>query len=166
MHNMIDCTTIYSHMHQVCGFNAHCYIVPGLQFPTEDCIRCWDCDVQHSFVHTANSVLCHQEGNNCCKWSTKLYYCLNVCICSSVTGPPWGGANRGYFPAAPKLLRGPCGFYFYDFYFYGLDLHAVSLSFALHCLDSMSERLGRIISNGFMVSIDKHFDVRRTPLFY
>ena len=77
-----------------------------------------------------------------------------------------GGANRGYFPAAPKLLRGPCGFYFYDFYFYGLDLHAVSLSFALHCLDSMSERLGRIISNGFTVSIDKHFDVRRTPLFY
>ena len=80
--------------------------------------------------------------------------------------PTAGGANRGYFPAAPKLLRGPCGFYFCDFYFYGLDLHAVSLSFALHCLDSMSERLGRIISNGFMVSIDKHFDMRRTPLFY
>ena len=33
-----------------------------------------------------------------------------------------------------------------------------------HCLDSMSERLGRIISNAFMVSVDKHFDVRQTPL--
>ena len=103
MHNMIDCTTIYSHMHQVCGFNAHRYIVPGLQFPTEDCIRCWDCDVQHSFVHTANSVLCHQEGNNCCKWSTKLYYCLNVCICSSVTGPPWGGRTGDTSPRPPNF---------------------------------------------------------------
>ena len=30
--------------------------------------------------------------------------------------------------------------------------------FPLHCLDSMSERLGRIISNTFMVSVDKYFD--------
>ena len=32
------------------------------------------------------------------------------------------------------------------------------LSLSRHCLDSMSEHLGRIISNSFMVSIDKIFD--------
>ena len=36
--------------------------------------------------------------------------------------------------------------------------------FPLHCLDSMSECLGRIISNAFTVSVEKHFDLRQTPL--
>ena len=80
-----------------------------------------------------------------------------------------GGEEGGYFPGAPKLLRGPKTFkgpheaYFYDFY------HCFSyLSLSQHCLDSMSERLGRIIGNAFMVSVDKLFDtckyVEPTPL--
>ena len=52
---------------------------------------------------------------------------------------------------------------------YGLHLHAVSyLSLSQHCLDSMSECLGRIISNVFTVSEDKDFDACKhdepTPL--
>jgi len=31
-------------------------------------------------------------------------------------------------------------------------------SLSRHCLDSMSKRLGKIISNAFTVRVDKHFD--------
>ena len=30
---------------QVCDHDAHSSIVPGIQFPAEDCRRCWDCNV-------------------------------------------------------------------------------------------------------------------------
>ena len=40
---------------------------------------------------------------------------------------------------------------------------ALNVRFPLHCLDSMSERLGRIISNAFMVSIDKTLRTNGTP---
>ena len=50
--------------------------------------------------------------------------------------PFWAAASRCFF--------------FFRFFFF---------RFPLHCLDSMSERLGRIISNAFMVSVDKYFDV-------
>ena len=52
------------------------------------------------------------------------------------------GGNRGYFPGAPKLLR---------------DKNHENKA-------SMSECLGRIISNGFTVSVVKHFDVRQILL--
>ena len=77
------------------------------------------------------------------------------------------GGNKGYFPWAPKLLRGPMRLLFSWFYLYGLHFH-VYLSLSRHCLDSMSERLGRIISNAFTVSVDKLFDACKhlepTPL--
>ena len=54
-----------------------------------------------------------------------------------------------------------------------LEFTIMGCSFTLflylsHCLDSMSERLGRIISNDFTVSVDKLFDACKrvipTPL--
>ena len=54
-------------------------------------------------------------------------------------------------------------------YLSGLHLHAVSFilffCFPLHCLDSMSERLGRLISNDFTVSVDKHCRASNTVNF-
>ena len=77
-------------------------------------------------------------------------------ICYHIkSGPPRGwGRNRGYFPGAPKLLRSPIRLL--DFYLYGLHIHGVYLLLFHHCLDSMSERLGRIISNAFTFRVDKH----------
>ena len=52
-----------------------------------------------------------------------------------------GGESRGYFPGAPKLLSrngAPRGFFIF------LGCYFV---FFLHYLDSVSERLGRIIGN-------------------
>ena len=81
-----------------------------------------------------------------------------------VGGGGGGGESRGYFPGPPNFLRGPMRLLFS---LSELHLHAVFffLRFPLHCLDSMSKRLGRLISNAFTVSVDKHFDVLQTPLF-
>ena len=65
------------------------------------------------------------------------------------------GRNRDTSPGPPNffLERGPTRlltFLCYIFLFF--------FRFLLHCLDSMSERLGGIINNTFTVSIDKYFD--------
>ena len=69
-----------------------------------------------------------------------------------------GGGGRRYFLGPPKLLRGPMTLLFH---LYGLHLHTVFLYLLLsrHCLNSVSECLGRIISNAFIISVDKLFDV-------
>ena len=78
-----------------------------------------------------------------------------------------GREEQGILPQGPKLLRGPMRLLFSWFYLYGLHFH-VYLSLSRHCLDSMSEHLGRIISNAFTVSVDKLFDACKhlepTPL--
>ena len=61
-----------------------------------------------------------------------------------------GGGAGGTSPGPPNVLGPPCDFYFIFtflscFFFF---------CFPLHCLDSMSERLGRIISNAFTVSVE------------
>ena len=71
---------LHTRTHQVCGYDGNSWIVPGLQLRTEDSVRCWDCNVQHSLIHPANSVLCHQEGINCCKCSTRLSLVLRLLV--------------------------------------------------------------------------------------
>ena len=68
-------------------------------------------------------------------------------------GRGWGGGGGGAgdtSPGRPNFLGLQCDPYFIFtfrscFFFF---------CFPLHCLDSMSERLGRIISNAFMVSVE------------
>ena len=70
-----------------------------------------------------------------------------------------GGETGDTCPGPPNLSleKGPHEAFCHSV----LHLHSVSFSFVSYndCLDSMSERLGRIISNAFTVSVDKHFDV-------
>ena len=54
----------------------------------------------------------------------------------------------------PQTFKGPHE----AFIFMILPLWAAFSRLSRHCLDSMSERLGRIISNAFTVSVDKLFD--------
>ena len=53
-------------------------------------------------------------------------------------------------PGPPNFLGPPCDFYFIYTFLRCFFL----LCFPLHCLDSMSEHLGRIISNAFTVSVE------------
>ena len=69
-----------------------------------------------------------------------------------ITPTEKGRGEQGILHRAPKLLRGPMRLLFSPLW---AQLHAVYLS---RCLDSMSERLGRIISNAFTVSVDKLSD--------
>ena len=70
------------------------------------------------------------------------------------SGPLRGGEGEGILPWGPQIFKGPHK----DF----ISILAASsccffiFSFPLHCLDSMSEHLGRIISNAFAVSVDKY----------
>ena len=88
----------------------------------------------------------------------------NWYTCFLGPGPPSGGENRGYFPGAPKHFsrKGAPWFNFYNLHFtflgYIFTRCFFFFHFLLHCLDSMSECLGRIIRNAFMVSVDKYFD--------
>ena len=64
--------------------------------------------------------------------------------------PTEGGGGQGIPP------RGPMRLYFHDFYI--MSCIFTLFLYLSHCLDSMSERLGRIITNAFTVSVDKLFD--------
>ena len=88
-------------------------------------------------AHTFTWILEFTLAVHCLNMYNNFNYCAFCLFAGPLRG---GGGNRGYLPGAPKLLR---GFYFHDFY---------------HCLDSMSEHLCRIISNAFMVSVDKLID--------
>ena len=69
-----------------------------------------------------------------------LVLCSPTTRCGGRSTERWGG-GRGYFPGAPKLLRGPIKLLFSWFFafidcIFTLFLY---LSLSRHCLDSMSE---------------------------
>ena len=66
-----------------------------------------------------------------------------------------GGGTGDTSPGPPNFWRAPWGFYFMIFTFMGsIFTLFLYLSHSRHCLDSMSECLGRIISNAFTVSVN------------
>ena len=65
-------------------------------------------------------------------------------------GKEWG--NKGYFLGAPQTFKGTI-----RLLVYWLHVPALYLLLSRHCLYSISEHLGRIISNAFVVSVDKLF---------
>ena len=70
------------------------------------------------------------------------------------------GGGGGILPRGPQTFKVPReAFIFMIFAFMGcIFMQFRYLSLSWHCLDSMSERLGRIISNAFTVSVDKLFN--------
>ena len=109
-----------------------------------------------------------QPSTCCCAKSSK----TSAMVASSFmrykhAGPPrGGGGNRGYFPGGSQtffLEKGTHGaFKLLPFW----DASSRCFLFPLHCLDSMSERLGRIISNTFMANTLTRINtsVEPTPL--
>ena len=89
-----------------------------------------------------------------------LLQCLLSCACP---GPPRVvGVGGGTGDTSPSSLRPPNFMWPHEaliFIFMGC-IFMLSLYFSLssHCLYSMSECLGRIISNTFTISVDKLFD--------
>ena len=72
-----------------------------------------------------------------------------------------GGGRQGLLPQDPQpfLEKGPKGLFILFLLFWIASSRCFFFfHFPLHCLDSVCERLGRIISNTFMVSVDKYFD--------
>ena len=67
-----------------------------------------------------------------------------------------GGREQEILLGAPKLLRGPMRLFFN--FMSCIFILLLYLSLSQHCLHSMSKCLDRIISNAFMVSVDKLFD--------
>ena len=55
--------------------------------------------------------------------------------------PGHRGGGGGETSQGPQTFKGPhaCGFYFHNFYIYGLHLHAVSLPFAFPALSGLNE---------------------------
>ena len=79
-----------------------------------------------------------------------------------VTRPTERWGKQGILPRAPQTFKA----FFHDSTIMGCIF--TLFPFLSHCLDLMSERLGRIISNAFTVCVDKLFDackhVEPTPL--
>ena len=68
-----------------------------------------------------------------------------------------GGREQGILLRGPQTFKGPNEAFI--FYFMScIFILLLYLMLSQHCLHSMSKCLCRIISNGFMVSVDKPFD--------
>ena len=116
-------------------------------------MNCWD-SVSENVGSSAQSQKwgCHsglgsRGGPAEFSWSVQVIYPWSVYPLPQAHRE---GGDRRFFPRAFILMI---------FTFMGCNFTLfLYLSLSRHCLDSKSERLGKIISNSLMVSVDKLFD--------
>ena len=127
--------------------------------------------VRHSF--TLLTVDSSSDMHSLCSFPFTITHILaSLSKTLSHPGPLRGreGVEQEILPRGPRTFKGPHEALIFTIFSYIGCIFMLFLFLLLsrHCLDSMSERLCRIISNAFTVSVDKLIDtckhVESTPL--